>query len=82
MSKIIILGAGGSLGTHILERVVAANHQVSVLVRTPSKLPSPLRDSVTVHQADIAALSKSQLAAFVRNHDALINAAITYNPIA
>jgi putative NADH-flavin reductase len=75
MSKIIILGASGSLGKHILEQAVAANHQVSVIVRTPSKLPSHLRDSLTVHQADITALSTSQLAALVRNQDALINAA-------
>lgn len=75
MSKMTILGAAGSLGKHILEQAVAANHQVSVLVRNPSKLPSHLRDSVTVHPADIAALSTSQLAALVRNQDALINAA-------
>ncbi len=75
MSNIMILGAAGSLGKHVLEQAVAANHHVSVIVRNPSKLPSDLRDSVTVHQADIAALSISQLAALVRNQDALINAA-------
>jgi hypothetical protein len=48
---------------------------VSVLVRTPAKLPPDLRDRVTVHQADIAALPASRLAALVRNQDALIHAA-------
>ncbi len=75
MSKIIILGATGSLAKHVLEQAVAANHNVSVLVPTPSKLRPDLRDRVTVHQADITALSTSQLAALVRNQDALINAA-------
>ena len=75
MAKIMILGATGSLGKHVTEQAVAANHEVSVLVRTPAKLPADLRDRVTVHQADIAALPASQLAALVRNQDALINAA-------
>ena len=75
MAKIMILGATGSLGKHVAEQAVAANHEVSVLVRTPAKLPADLRDRVTVHQADITALPASQLAALARNQDALINAA-------
>ena len=75
MSRIMILGATGSLGKHVTEQAVAANHEVSVLVRTPAKLPADLRDRVTVHQADITALPASQLAALARNQDALINAA-------
>ena len=75
MSRIIVLGASGSLGKHVVEQAVAAKHEVSVLVRTPSKLPADLRDSVTIHQADIATLSTSQLATLARNQDALINTA-------
>ena len=75
MAKIMILGATGSLGTHVTEQALAANHEVSVLVRTPAKLPADLRDRVTVHQADIATLPASELAALVRNQEALINAA-------
>jgi hypothetical protein len=75
MTKIIILGATGSLGKHVTEQAVAATHEVSVLVRTPAKLPADLRDHVTVHQADISTSPTSQLAALARNQDALINAA-------
>lgn len=75
MSRIIILGATGSLGKHIIEQAVNANHDVSVIVRTPSKLPANLRDRLTIHQADITALSTSELAAIIRGHDALINTA-------
>jgi putative NADH-flavin reductase len=75
MARIMILGATGSLGTHVTEQAVAVNHEVSVLVRTPAKLSVDLLDRVTVHQADIAALPASQLAALARNQDALINAA-------
>jgi uncharacterized protein YbjT (DUF2867 family) len=49
MAKIIILGATGSLGRHVTEQAVAANHEVSVLVRTPAKLPAGVLDRVTVH---------------------------------
>ena len=34
MSKIIILGATGSLGRHVVQQAVAANHGVSVLTRS------------------------------------------------
>ena len=75
MAKIMILGATGSLGKHVAEQAVAANHEVVVLVRTPAKLPADLRDRVTVHQADITTSPASQLGALVRTQDALINAA-------
>jgi putative NADH-flavin reductase len=75
MAMIMILGATGSLGKHLTEQAVAANHEVSVLVRTPAKLPAGVCNCVKVHQADIAALPASQLAALARNQDALIHAA-------
>ena len=75
MSRIIILGAAGSLGKYVVEQALNANHEVSVIVRTASKLPAHLRDRLTIHQADIAMLSTSQLATLVRDHDALINTA-------
>ena len=75
MAKIMILGATGSLGKHLAEQAVAANHEVSVIVRTPAKLSANLRDRVRVHQDDVTALPASQLAALTRNQDGLINAA-------
>jgi hypothetical protein len=48
---------------------------VSTLVRTPAKLPAELRARVVVHQADLASMSASSLAAILQNHDAVINAA-------
>jgi putative NADH-flavin reductase len=75
VAGIIILGAAGSLGKHLTTQAVAADHEVSVLVRTPGKLPPELQDRLTVHEADITALSKSQLAELTRGRDALVNAA-------
>jgi uncharacterized protein len=59
MSRIIILGATGALGKYVVEQAVNANHEVSVIVRTPSKLPTRLHDRLTIHQADITMLSTS-----------------------
>jgi putative NADH-flavin reductase len=83
MSRILILGATGSLGRQVTEQAVSANHQVSVLVRTPSKLPAELRAKVVVHQADLASTPVPVLATILRNQDAVINTAgmVTEGPI-
>jgi hypothetical protein len=75
MSKILILGATGSLGRYVTQQAVSANHEVSTLVRTPSKLPAELREQVVVHQADLAKVSASVLATILGNHEVVINTA-------
>ena len=75
MSKILILGATGSLGRHVTQQAVLANHEVSTLVRTPSKLPAEIREKVAVHQADITKAPASVLATILRNHDVVITTA-------
>ena len=75
MSKILILGATGSLGSHVTQQAVLGNHEVSTLVRTPSKLPGEVREKVAVHQADLAKAPASVLATILRNHDVVITTA-------
>lgn len=75
MARILILGATGSLGRHVTHQAVSAKHEVSALVRTPSKLPAELREKVVAHQADLASTSPSSLATILQNHDAVINTA-------
>ena len=72
MSRIIILGATGSLGRHVLRGAVAADHDVTVFVRTPSKLLPDVRDRVSVHAGDLSTHVPLDL---VRGQDALINCA-------
>jgi nucleoside-diphosphate-sugar epimerase len=50
MTKIIVLGASGAMGKHVAQQAVDAGHEVSVVVRTPSKLPASWRDKVKVHK--------------------------------
>ena len=36
-ARVLILGAAGSLGRHVLRQALAAGHEVSILVRDPSR---------------------------------------------
>jgi putative NADH-flavin reductase len=68
----LILGATGSLGSHVLRQTLAAGHHVTVSVRTPSKLPTDVRERVSVHTGDLGASMPLDL---VRGQDVLINCA-------
>ena len=72
MSRLLILGATGSLGRHVLRQALAAGHDVTVFVRTPSKLPPEVRERVSVHTGDLSAVVPPDL---VSGQDALINCA-------
>jgi putative NADH-flavin reductase len=72
MSRLLILGATGSLGRHVLRQAVDAGHDVTVFVRTPSKLPPEVRERVSVHTGDLSALVPLDL---IRGRDALVNCA-------
>jgi putative NADH-flavin reductase len=75
MSKLLVIGATGSLGRHVVQQAIAANHEVAVIVRTPAKLAAEVRDKVTVHQADLSRISAPDLASVLDGHDAVINTA-------
>jgi uncharacterized protein len=75
MSKIALLGATGSLGRHLLQQALAARHQVTVIVRSPAKLPAEWRAQVTVHQADLSTLPVAELSSMLAGHAAVINTA-------
>jgi hypothetical protein len=72
MSRLLILGATGSLGRHVLRQALAAGHVVAVFVRAPSKLPPEARDRVSIHTGDLSAPVPLDL---VKGQDALINCA-------
>ena len=75
MSRVVILGATGSLGRHVVRQAISAKHDVAVVVRTPAKLPAEVLDKVLVHQCDLSAVSTSDLTAMLTGHDAVINTA-------
>jgi putative NADH-flavin reductase len=70
--RLIILGATGSLGRHVLRQALGAGHEVTVLVRNPDRLAPEARDRVAVHLGD---LNLSLPEDVVAGQDALINCA-------
>jgi putative NADH-flavin reductase len=50
--KVTIFGATGLLGRECLSQCLEAGHEVTVLARTPSKLPAELRDRITIIEGD------------------------------
>jgi NAD(P)-dependent dehydrogenase (short-subunit alcohol dehydrogenase family) len=73
MSRILILGATGSIGRHVLHQALATGHEVTLFVRTPSKLPPGVRERVSIHRGDLSA--DVPLAPF-QGQEALINCAV------
>jgi putative NADH-flavin reductase len=75
LSRLIIFGATGSLGSHVLRQALAAGRHVTVFVRTPSRLPPEVQTQVAVHQGDLSTLPPVDIARLISGHDALINCA-------
>jgi uncharacterized protein len=71
-SRVLILGATGSLGRHVLRLALDAGHDVTALVRTPSKLPPELATRTSVHTGDLGVELPLDL---INGQDALINCA-------
>ncbi len=71
--KVALIGATGFVGAPVLAELLSRGHAVTVLARTPGKLPA--QPGLTVVAAD--ALDAAQVAAAVAGHDAVVSA---YNP--
>jgi putative NADH-flavin reductase len=70
--RLIVFGATGSLGRHVVRLALAAGHRVTAFVRTPSRLAPEVRDQVRVHAGDLAETAPLEL---ISGQDALINCA-------
>ncbi|MEU4385651.1 NAD(P)-binding oxidoreductase [Promicromonospora sp. NPDC023805] len=70
--RLTILGATGPTGQQVLDQALAAGHDVTVLVRTPDRLPQSARDRVTVLTGDATLTSDVRQA--LTGSDAVISA--------
>ncbi len=50
--KLSVFGATGDLGSECLKQALDAGHDVTLLVRSPDKLDSTLREQCNIHQGD------------------------------
>jgi putative NADH-flavin reductase len=69
MARIALIGASGNVGTRILNELVSRNHEVTAIVRDPSKVPA--RAGVTAARGDVA--DPAGLADVLKGHDAVIS---------
>lgn len=51
--RLLILGASGQTGQQLVQQVLEASHEVTALVRDPSKLDCIDNANFKVHKADI-----------------------------
>ena len=69
MASIAILGATGSLGSR---QATAAGDSLSLLVRSPGRLPPEVAARARVLTADLATAPTAMLAQFAEEHDVLV----------
>ena len=70
--KLTIFGATGGIGGQLLEQALAAGHEVTAVVRDPSRL-APSRNAVRVVTADLAEAEPGVLESAVRGADAVLS---------
>ncbi|WP_206343365.1 NAD(P)-dependent oxidoreductase [Streptomyces mesophilus] len=72
MSRIVIFGAGGRVGSATVAEAVRRGHTVTAVVRDPAKYPDLGADQVAVVRGDVT--DAAAVAALAAGHDAAVNA--------
>ena len=72
MPSLAILGATGNLGSHVARQALDRDWDLSVAVRSPSRLPPDVAGRARVTTFDLTAVKMDELARFIDGHDALI----------
>jgi putative NADH-flavin reductase len=72
MAKIAVFGATGNIGGHVVREALSRGHEVTALVRDPSRLDADGKGLTVVTVAD--ALDADAIEAAVREHDIVVSA--------
>ena len=70
--KLTVLGATGGIGGHVVQQALSDGHQVTAVVRDPTRLTLPDHPQLEVATADV--MDPSQLASLIAGRDAVISA--------
>ena len=72
--KIVLIGATGFVGSHLLTELINRGHQITAIVRDPSKITT---ESAAVLAVEGDVFDTAKLAEQIKGHNAVISA---YNP--
>jgi putative NADH-flavin reductase len=75
MSSIALLGATGNLGQHVARQALTRGWDLSVAVRSRSRLAPEIASGAQVTDLDLSTASVEDLAAFADGHDAFVSCA-------
>ncbi|MCB0707359.1 MAG: SDR family oxidoreductase [Saprospiraceae bacterium] len=72
---ILIAGATGATGKHVVRQLLEQGHQVKAIVRSPEKLPADIRNhkDLQIIQAGILDISMAELAKQLNGCDAVVS---------
>lgn len=70
--KIAVIGATGGVGTHVVRQGLSAGHQVTAVVRNPSRLAVDAQPGLDVVTADV--MDPDELGQLLSGRDAVISA--------
>jgi len=65
--KVIVFGASGTVGKHLVNQALSDGHEVSAFCRNPKKLAGLSHPNLALIQGDV--LNSSDVAEAVKNHD-------------
>jgi uncharacterized protein len=74
--RIAVFGAGGRVGSRTVAEALARGHEVTAVVRDPSRYGALADDGVWIVAGDVT--EETDVAALAAGHDAAINAAAVY----
>ncbi len=68
--KLIIFGATGTIGRHLVTQALDAGHEVTAFTRSASKFPAPLHPALSIAAGDV--LDPAAVAKAVKGHDIIL----------
>ena len=75
MACLLLFGATGLLGRHVLQQALSAGHDVMALVRTRPSCPPEAQSRASIHAGDLGVMTPADVGRLVEGQDVLVNCA-------
>lgn len=72
---ILVVGASGATGKHVVEQLLKDQQKVRVIVRSPEKLPEPWKnnENLSIFQGSVSQISINEMAAYLQGCQAVVS---------